>query len=100
VARLTMDWHNPDTAPKRGDLLEFPKSQYLVVGVKPVKRRDPNAGLRFTVLAVRLGELEQRTIDVFTRYADRNGGQIIWPCTWNPRKKKSRTFEELMRGGR
>jgi hypothetical protein len=100
MAKLTMDWNNNDMAPKRGDLLDFPKTRYMVVKVRQVKRRDPQAGLRFNVCGVKLEELADPAKIMFWRSAVRNGGQIVFPCTWNHRgKKKKLTFEDLMRRG-
>lgn len=94
MAKLTMDWED-GPVPKCGDLFDFPKTRYMVLRVKPVKRRDPAACPRFHVWAKKLPELSERQIRLFAGHAHRHGGQRIFPCYWNSRKKK--TFEDLMK---
>ena len=99
MAMLTMDWHHDSNPPRRGDVLCFPRTRYLVLSVRPVKRRDPGAGPRFKVWAAREKELEASTIAALRSSAHRRGGRREHGCYWNPRMSKRKTFEQLMREG-
>lgn len=95
MAKLTMDWHGNGVPPRRGDELAFPSSTYYVLWVRQVKRRDPAAGLRFAILALKQADIEDRLwIRLCLMRAKR--GYLIHQCTWNSRKKKKYTFEQLM----
>ena len=102
MAKLPLDW-NPDhpDQPRRGDVMQSPKQAYLVLSVRRTKRRV-EAGPRFLVIMLREREMEAEPglREALLRSAGRRGGSRVFPFHWYPRKKKSRTFEGLMRGER
>jgi hypothetical protein len=81
--------------PERGDRLHFPKTTYVVLSSRKVKRRDPAAGPRYSILAVEDLELRVRAPRLYEKL--KTGANFGYECTWNPRKKK-RTLEQLIRG--
>jgi 1,2-phenylacetyl-CoA epoxidase PaaB subunit len=98
MAKLTMDWNDVETYPQRGDVLRFPRTRYLVLNVRKVNRRDPAASPRYAVWAVREQEIDAELQGALRRSADRRGGPRETDCYWHPRKKRKKTFEQLMQG--
>lgn len=97
--RIILDLSDDAPAPKRGDRLQYPKNTYYVLSSRPVKRRDPNAGSRFSLWVAKVDELEDATRGALLRSACRRGGSLLYQCRFYPRKKKGfEGFEALMRG--
>lgn len=90
-----------DLVPHRGDRMRTSKTLYYILSATPVKRRDPQAGPRYTITAVRAEELSSRVRSYLLRSAMRTpeGSRLI-EFRWYPRKKKTTTFEQLMRTSR
>lgn len=96
---ITMDILDGDQIPKRGDRLKSPKSLYYVIHARKVQRRDLAAPPRYKLWVVNAEELKQPTRLMLLRSAMRRDMSTLFHFTWYPRKKKRRSFEDLMRMG-
>lgn len=84
--KITLDM-NDDITPRRGDVLLSPKSTYLVLRVRLIKRRVV-AAPRFSIFVAREEELDDLTIKNLLRSANRAGGRQIIHFHWYPRTPK------------
>lgn len=97
MSRMTMDVYDGSPPPKRGDRLKSPKTLYYVLHARKVKRKAPDAVPRYVMNVAKAEELEQLTRRRLISSACRRNGSIMYHFTWNPRTKKTLTFEQLMR---
>ena len=101
MAKLTLDWDTPPgqpDQPRRGDVMQAAKTRYHVVAVRKIRRRVEGASPRFAVTVLRQAEIEPEMEAALERSAARRGGRRVLDFHWYPRKKKRRSFEDLMRG--
>lgn len=97
--KLTMDIG--DLVPHRGDRMRTSKTLYYILSAVPVKRRGSSVDPRFKVTAVRAEELPSSIRNYLLRSAMRHAeGSRLIEFHWYPRKKKTTTFEQLMRTSR
>lgn len=99
VRSLYLDFgHGETTFPKRGDRLSSNSSFYYVLHARRVKRRDVNAPVRVQMAVMKFIDMAAGLSARLICSAIRNrGGSLLFEFTWNPRKKKSLSFEQLMR---
>lgn len=101
---MWIDWHGENDGPKRGDLFQSSvgtkrERTWMVLRVRPIRRRDPNANRRFEVFMARWWELDAEMRMRLYRSAERNGGQKVHEFWWYPRtKRKTREQEFFERG--
>lgn len=97
---ITMDIRGPERAPHRGDRLQSPGTLYFVLSALPVVRRDTTACRRYKLRVAKAEDLDSKTRHALLWSACRRDGSMLYKFTWYPRKKKRRTFEQLMGGVR
>jgi hypothetical protein len=100
MAKLVLDWHSDNDHPRRGDILHSATKPYFVLSVRMITRRAVAAVPRFDITVVHGKEMEPELEEALTRSANRRGGRQVYKLWWNPRKKKRKTFEDLMRQSR
>jgi len=99
VCGLYLDFHHGGPYPKRGDRLSSGKTTYYVLHARRVARRDPSANPRIQMKVIQLKDMPEGLSARLLRSAIRNqGGSYKFDFTWYPRKKKSVSFEQYMRG--
>jgi hypothetical protein len=97
---ITMEVPENDIIPKRGDRLASPKTLYFILSATRIKRRDPSAAPKYKLRVAKAQELEMTLRQKLMWSAIRRGGSVLIRFQWNSRKKKTRSFEDLMRGER
>lgn len=90
MRKIWMDIHD-GLVPRRGDVLQSPKSTYYVLHSRRIKRRVQTAVPRFQLFVLREDEFDDEVLlAALGRTAKRRGGYQLIKFTWNSRNKKSK----------
>ena len=97
MRRITYEWHGSGRGPLRGDRLRSTRSTYYVLHSRTIRRRDPEACPKFALCIENVDELPTSLRGALLRSAIRRDASILFHLRWDSRRKKTVTFEELMR---